>query len=430
MGASPRRLSLYRNARLAVTLLGCAALAWTWVECPTAAAQGTIARYGRKPVSKGPRALGLIQLYPNGKARLIPVAITVDGKFYDAGSYKANPVPMALDFDVVYEGFRTGVSQGLFTITQPGQLNHVWMAEGVWLPTGVKAPEKGKKYETPVLEDKDAPPRLHRGNEKPSPDGGTQKPAAPPPAPPAAARKPEETAKAAPAPEGIEDPNRPILRRGKPDTSARRDRYTTFDEPASAKDSGPSVQTIPAISDADGPDPRSYSFDLRPGEETSYRNKMLELAAAELRAKARTAPPTSGPARAGSKAPAASKVPQPAFEDVHLRIFDLSNANEPVLVLSAKTRAPAAGGGNAGEPEEITLIARTNLEGEIRRLFFSKTDSGHLGVAPRMELIDAVDADGDGRGELLFRRTSDAGSAYAIYRVTADRLWALYEGTP
>ena len=114
-----------------------------------------------------------------------------------------------------------------------------------------------------------------------------------------------------------------------------------------------------------------------------------------------------------------------------LRIFDLSNSNEPVLVLSAKTRPPAAGAtGSIEEPKEITLIARTNLEGEVQKLFFAQTDSRHLDMTPRMELIDAVDADGDGRGELLFRRTFDGGSAYAIYRVTADGLWPLFEGTP
>ena len=53
-------------------------------------------------------------------------------------------------------------------------------------------------------------------------------------------------------------------------------------------------------------------------------------------------------------------------------------------------------------------------------MFFAQTDSRHLDVSPRMELIDVVDADGDGRGELLFRQTSDAGSAYAIYRVAGD----------
>jgi hypothetical protein len=76
------------------------------------------------------------------------------------------------------------------------------------------------------------------------------------------------------------------------------------------------------------------------------------------------------------------------------------------------------------------LIARTNLEGELRKLFFSQTDSRHLDMTPRMELIDAVDADGDGRGELLFRRTFDNGGAYAIYRVTGDGLWPLFEPTP
>ena len=454
------------------------------------AAQGPIPQFGHKPASnKGPRAIGLIQLSPKGKARLTPIAIMMDGKFYDAGSYKAAPVPMALDFGIVYEGFRTGVSQGVFTITQPGQLNHVWIAEGTWLPAGEKAPEKSKKYSTPVIEDKDAPPVLHRRSDKADSDSGPdkdkhkdkdkkdqQKPATPPTtpttAPPAGAPSPPsapeaakapatpETAKAsAPAPasdETIEDPNRPRLRRGKPDSNARREPFATFDPLTDAAPAGtaspgtgkPDAKTakesaassaqiifIPAISDAGGPDPRPYTFDMKPAEEASYRSKMLALAATQLHGQAGTATKEAAPAQKRSSARKFSgkplgKLPKPAFDDVNLRIFDLSNSNEPVLVLSAKSHPAAGATESFEEPKEITLIARTNLEGELKKLFFSQTDSRHLDVSPRMELIDAVDADGDGRGELLFRRTSDGGSAYAIYRVTSDHLWPLFEGTP
>jgi len=373
--------------------------------------------------------LGLIQLTANGKGRLIPVAIMVDDKFYDAGSYKASPIPMALDFGVVYEAFRTGTSQGMFTITQPGQLLHSWIAEGTWLAAGAKPPQTHKKAEIPVLEDKDAPPKLHRGD----------KPAAPPTAPTPAPKPPEAAATpavAAPvaAEQPIEDPNRPVLRRGKPDPKARAERMKTFDEPApaarsaSAKDTGSSLaQMIPAISDAGGPDPRPYTFDLKPAEEASYRSKMLELANTELRARAKTqSPPAVGPARPSRNAPTPPKV---SFDEVRLHIFDLSNSNEPVLVLSARTHVAKTVDANA-VPEEITLVARTNLEGELHKLFFAQTDPRHLEIYPHMELIDAVDADGDGRGDLLFRRTSDSGSSYAIYRATADQLWPLFEGTP
>lgn len=400
------------------------------------------AQFGRKPtVSKGPRALGLIQLMANGKARLTPVAVMVDGKFFDAGSYKATPVPMALDFGVVYEGFRTGVSQGILTITQPGQLGHIWIAEGTWLPAGAKAPSTRKKAEIPNIEEKDAPPRLHRGDKPASGAGDQQKAAPSPSAAPASTPPPPVTAKAPPpAPEMIEDPNRPVLRRGKPATKAPQEPFTTFDAapaPAKSGKSGGAIQFIPAISDAGGPDPRSYTYDVKPDEETTYRNRMLDLAAAELRSqqsREKTAPgpqTASGSATARRKTASAIPAPKPSFEDVRLRIFDLSSSNEPVLVLSARTRPAAAAGTGVARPEqEITLIARTNLEGELHKLFFSTTDALHLYVAPRMELIDAVDADGDGRGELLFRRTSDGGSAYAIYRVTADQLWPLFEGTP
>lgn len=434
--------------------------ALTWLASSFLTAQGPLQQYGRKAAAdKGPRALGLIQLSPKGnKGRLTPIAIMMDGKFYDAGAYKADPVPMALDFDIVYEGFRTGVSQGLFTITQPGQLNHVWIAEGSWLPAGMKAPEKSKKYAAPVIEDKDAPPVLHRHSDKAASDSGSskdkdkdqnkdqQKPAAQPAPETAKAAAPPETAKAAASDETIEDPNRPRLRRGKPDSSTRREPFMTFDarmdttpgtgKPgATAKDSAaamPPIVVIPAISDAGGPDPRPYNYEVKPAEEATFRSRMLGLASAQLRGQASAANQEAAPPRKkASGGKATSKLPAPAFDDVSLRIFDLSNSNEPVLVLSAKTRPPAAGAtGSIEEPKEITLIARTNLENELQKLFFSQTDSRHLDVAPRMELIDAVDADGDGRGELLFRRSFDGGSAYAIYRVTADGLWPLFEGTP
>lgn len=456
-------------------------------------AQGLTQQFGRKQVDKGPRALGLVQISATGKARIIPITIMIDGKFFDAGSYHATPVPMALDFGIVYEAFHSGVAQGIFTITQPGQLNHNWIAEGTWLPAGAKAPETTKKYAAPVIdEDKsDDRPVLHRrkdasdkDEEKPgtppatsssttgtSPAGGTP-PATTPPAsapptstpsagtasstPPAstpsvskdatkdaAKAAADDSSRKSSADVPINDPNRPILRRGKPDPNAHHEPFVNFDDPVevakATKDAAaddPSFQTVTAISDAGGPDARPYTYDVKPAEEAIYRNKMLALAATQLRPKTQQAASLHSPSIAATKGagssgkkPSAAKASMPLFEDLRLRIFDLSSSNEPILVLSAKTHpSPTSGNGSVLEPQEITLIARTNLEGELQKLFFAQTDSRHLDVRPRMELIDAVDADGDGRGELLFRQISDGGGAYAIYRVTADGLWPLFEG--
>jgi hypothetical protein len=477
------RKRLYRNGRFAVTLATLVLFAHAWL-----AAQVIGPQYGhRQEPDKGPRALGLIQISAKGKARFTPIAIMMDGKFYDASAYRADPVPMALDFGIVYEGFRTGVSQGLFTITQPGQLNHSWIAEGKWLPAGAIDPDQRKKYAPPVIADdsSDDRPVLHRRVEKADSDGGASgkdkdsdnnkdkgkggendkssgqqkppassptaaSPASPstPPSTPDASKvsAPPERAKApVAADENIDDPNRPRLRRGKPETTEPQEPFATFDAlsnaastatltggkagvSSSTKDTAapPQVTIIPAISDAGGPDPRPYSYDLKPAEEAIYRNKMLDLVTTQILAQARAAAKQAAPAHK-KVALKTARPAKPLFDDVRLCIFDLSNSNEPVLVLSAKTHLPA---GSSEEPKDITLIARTNLEGELRKLFFSETDARDLDVTPRMELIDAVDADGDGRGELLFRRTFDDGSAYAIYRVTADGLWPLFEGEP
>ena len=109
---------LYRTARQAV--IWAAVLLFALVLALTLAN----AQYGRPAkVSKGPRALGLLQLAANGKAHLIPITIMVDGKFYDAAAYKASPVPMALQPETVYEALRTGISQGIFTISDARNSN-------------------------------------------------------------------------------------------------------------------------------------------------------------------------------------------------------------------------------------------------------------------------------------------------------------------
>jgi len=206
---------------------------------------------------------------------------------------------------------------------------------------------------------------------------------------------------------------------------------------------------MPAISDADGPDPQPYTYEASPQQQQDFRKKMLALAAAEVRTRAANLGISgSGKSAAGGKGrPAiAQTTTQPKFDDIHLRIFDLSNSNEPVLVLTATAviekaaSAKATPGARPSQPPSettasglqyfVNLVGRYDINGELHKLFSNVTDTRHLDAIPRLDLIDAVDADGDGRGELLFRKTYDSGSAFVIYRATADQLWPLFEGTP
>jgi hypothetical protein len=239
---------------------------------------------------------------------------------------------------------------------------------------------------------------------------------------------------------------RPTLRRGKPGGDAP---PQEIDEPAPTKPVSqtsktgatenaaaaetPPPQLVPAISDEGGPDPRSYKFFWKPGEEDERRTQMQELAANEVKAylsalqKNRI---SAQPATVKKPAPrkSAAKPVQPEFENVRFQGFDVWSNNQPVMVFTAEAHMPAAG--NSDVPPEIynvTLVANTNIYGELHKLYSGVTDRFHLDVTPKLELIDVVDADGDGRGELLFNETTDAGSGYVLYRATADKLWKLFD---
>jgi hypothetical protein len=387
--------------------------------------------------------VGLLELAANGKAHLVPIVILYEGQYYDASSYKAAPVPMALDSGTVYEATKTGVSQGLFTISGAlhSDAGNRWVGAGTWQRAGSEPAKKAAPTQKKSDEDLDAPPVLRRpGAEKP-------KAAAPPPA--AKAPTPEPTAipaqanppKPAPAESAPpEDPDRPVLRRGQqtpapagvPGPSSAKvggTKVAGSKSAAPAPASGP-VQEIPAVSDAKGPEPHSYAYSMKPEDEQNFRKKMLAMAATELQNYQKTAVEPGAAEKPVTKKPVRTIRPAPAnFEDVQLKILDLSTSNEPVLVLTAKA-LPAKATATADLQYFITLVAREDIYGELHKASMKITDTQHLDSLPRFELIDAVDADGDGRGELLFRQISDAGKAFVIYRVIGDQLWPLYEGAP
>jgi len=456
---------------------------------------------GRAKVSKGPRAIGLIQILPNGKARLIPIAIMINGKFYDAAAYKAAPVPMALEQGTVYEAQKTGVSAGLFTVTLVGQTKDAWVAEGSWVAAGTKPAKTALRAETkPIMGDEnDAPPTLRHGSPKGAPSdkppnvgsapgantetGGTGSPAPEPTSTPgtnASSGAQVPSAQKSPTsdqPAASGSPNtatttdssdadtgpHPMLRRGSRGTATQADKIpvtssssgvgrtvkgttsvsagtstaASAGKTSSAADT--SVKVFPAISDANGPELRPFAYEAKPDEEARFRKTMLDLAADEVRARAKLVaggqpipePPHSKTTTTSRKP--APKGPQPNFENVQLRIFDMSNSNEPTLVLSATAHMPSSSASATLSDVEyfVTVAGRWDINGDMHKIFARTTDSNHLDAISRVELIDAIDADGDNRGDLLFRQISDADTSYVIYRVSPDKLWPLFNsGAP
>jgi len=363
---------------------------------------------------------------------------------------------------------------GIDTSDQPPRLTRNPTKE-----TPAKPPTSPAPQSTPPPSSGDEPPRLTKSSPPPSSapsSGSTQSgqsqtgSASPPPktpgdpkpgdAKPAESKpndaKPDSRANLPASDSGADSGDRPTLRRGRPVAPLPDDDVPGYSKPGAvasaaspakaaivpeaATDKDP-VQMVPAISDASGPEPRSFAFDWLKDEEGERRQQMIALAKEQVRsyvdarAKASIAPKPAGPQTAHHTLPAkaATKTKDPILENVQMKAYDLWTNNQPVLVFSAEAHMPPPPAGVAHSEIEselqysIMLVAFPDTYNNLHKIYAGVTDKYHLDITPRLELVDAVDADGDRRGELLFREISDGANGWIIYRASQDKLWKMFD---
>ncbi len=337
--------------------------------------------------------------------RVIPVTILDEGRFHDASIYKATPRPMALETGIVYEGQTAGTPAGYATILSSTN-NNGWTALGKWQPMGAV-----KKPQTPSpVASTDERPTLHRGDNSASANASSTP----------ASNAGQASAGNTPA-SPSEDPDRPTLKRRTPEKQEPQQPPTPKPTPPEGAVPAtkvpvftPGTKTFVGVSDTEPVDTRSYEFKWKAGEEQEMEARMRKLALAQLPRENAQLTPNS-------------------LKNVVMRSFDLDMSNDAVIVLSAEVPGSYLAPGAKSAPGKfisryVTVIARVDFEGVPQKLSASVTDSSRLDVAPRLELIDAVDVDGDGPAELLFREYSFDQKGFIIYGVGRNTVTKVFEG--
>jgi hypothetical protein len=390
---------LYRNRRTAVVR----ALFLLVAVCV-----GLFPAEAQRKKNSGPRALGVVTwngdsaIPEPGTSVLTPVAILVEGRFYDAELYQAQPEPLAVDGGVIYDVFKNGDPIGTFNVGGSRQDKGIWYGLGRFEAKKEKSAEPAKTASaTPAASapSEDDRPRLRRGP-------------APPPPP---KQQTDEVLN------NIDrDPERPTLRR-----------QTAEERKAKVAAATPTKEFVPpamhmavAISDAGGPEARPFTFRAKPGETDKLRAEMEKLARTELDKLRKVPKPPATQGVAGKKQRFHGPTSFPALElqNPSFGVFDVNGNNAPILVYSAAALVD-------GLKRYITVAAWEEIDESLRKAFTQITDDHHLDVYPRLEIIDAVDARGNSRGELLFRAFGDQGNHFALYHPAPDSLEPLFDSS-
>jgi cytochrome c553 len=412
-------------------------------------------------------------------SRLIPVSLFIDGKFEDAAVYLARPVPFALASGNLYEIDAAGVAKGTLSLafarhliapeTATTNYDDGWFGYGKFLlpaapkpstlrgssvhisldgldedddrphfsarsatpgtgdaASGVQSPAAS---DTPA-EDRDRP-TLHRSTDSSAANDTKDVPANDPDRPTLrrhASADAKGSADAASETDGVaalnDDPNRPLLHHGKPTSALNEDDIPKLAGLPADND----LHQMIAVSDAADRATHDFSRDwVDEAEHQAILAKMQTAARAELAAyEAANAPPAPAPAPAPPHktnnklrtSVASLTPPQPAQEallDERLVGYTLSYGGAATFVYTAHTD------GLGSATRYVTLVAQVDMNGEPQLAIQSVTDAAHLDRAPRMRLVDVVDAEASNRASLLFELRAQHSRQFALYRVIGGR---------
>jgi hypothetical protein len=432
-------------------------------------------------------------------SRLVPVSVFDGQQLQDGGIYLARPQPLALDGGVEYQLQLNGRAVGYFDIQGAGQSQGSWVGQGILkplvAPRSAAQLARAQRARIKIDEDDAASdgPVLHRKSHDDD-DSGSNGPSGPPPDPdrPTLHKAPSadsgsgntNTASGESGSNGsaspAADPDRPTLHKASSaDSDSGSSASADPDRPKLNKKSaadGGSVESVSNSSDPDRPHlkrgmPADLGIDVTPtviglppdleqevavsdaktipdhpwsytwanlDDETKMKASLEDLArtALGLNPPPALVAPAKTPTKAATKAANHKTAPPPPppapaqLLDEQFRVFELAYGSGATMVLSAHSDGAGAQG------KFVTLVAQPNLYGSVVVLLKSVTDPAHLDDTPRMRLVDAVDAMGDNRGELLFELRGKTQRQFALYRVlrgSAEKLFVTggeYIGSP
>jgi hypothetical protein len=415
--------------------------------------------------------------------RLVPIVVWDGTQYQPGGLYLAQPAPLAVLTGTQYELESDGRSQGFFNVSTAENLGGHWFGVGKFQPPAAPKPLVAKSHSGHAYqikenqEDPDKPHFAHRPPPEPGTDtqADTAQPASGEPhqsdhagptlhprthsgsdttsgEPEADPDRPTFHRRATASTSTMEvDPNRPHLGYTTPETQEK------IDTADALSGMPPDMKQIAAVSDNTTADTQSFVFSWANPDDAHKMEDALEKAAVQAIGPIKPAqnePATAQSPSSGQESPSptqarpsldagrpsleagkpsAHPVPQkptktaakrtthkkpaapalPVLEDVQFRVFSLSFGGGATMVLSAYA---------AGDPGKyVTVIAQPDFYGNPQILLKQVASADNLDVTPRMKLIDAVDTQGNHRGDLIFELRGQTYRQFAVYRIAGGQ---------